>query len=327
MDIASLDASVQFFCEHGIAPSTQKTYKSALRRFSEFCSRYTILSLFPVSEAILCYFTSYLASNNLSPQTIKTYLAGIRHMQITLGLPEPRAFSSLPRLKLVQAGIQRTHSQRARPPNIRLPITPAVLRQIKGQWSAKASDPDTVMLWAASVFCFFGFFRAGEITVPTQAAYNPRRHLSWGDVSVDNTKDPQILKVVLKFSKMDQLGKGAEVYLGRTGCTLCPVAATVAYMVMRGDCPGQFFRFKNGQPLTKPKFIHHVRSALQGAGLPYSDFTGHSFRIGAATTAAKAGVEDSMIQTQGRWSSAAFLVYIRTPKESLAQVSSVLANS
>ena len=29
-------------------------------------------------------------------------------MQITLGLPEPRAFSSLPRLRLVQSGIQRT---------------------------------------------------------------------------------------------------------------------------------------------------------------------------------------------------------------------------
>ena len=48
-----------------------------------------------------------MASQNLFPQSIKTYLAGIRHMQITLRLPEPREFSSLSRLKLVQAGIKQ----------------------------------------------------------------------------------------------------------------------------------------------------------------------------------------------------------------------------
>lgn len=51
-----------------------------------------------------------MANEGLTPKTIKTYLAAIRNMQITLGLPEPREFSSLPRLCLVQAGIKRTHS-------------------------------------------------------------------------------------------------------------------------------------------------------------------------------------------------------------------------
>ena len=52
---------------------------------------------------------------------------------------------------------------------------------------------------------------------------------------------------------------------------------------------------------------------------------GHSLRTGAATAAAQVGVEDFTIQTLGRWQSAAFLQYIRMPKEKLAVVSSLLA--
>ena len=39
-------------------------------------------------------------------------------------------------------------------------------------------------------------------------------------------------------------------------------------------------------------------------------YAGHSLRIGVATTAAMAGVEDAMIQTLGRWQSAAYVQYV-----------------
>ena len=52
-----------------------------------------------------------------------------------------------------------------------------------------------------------------------------------------------------------------------------------------------------------------------------------SFRIGSATTAAACGIEDSLIQTLGHWKSAAYLRYIRIPREQLANLSVVLAKS
>ena len=106
LDLRTLDPTDQYFCEQGIASTAGKTYQSALRRFANFCSIYNVLTPFPVSESLLCYYASYLVTDKLSPQTIKVYLAAIRYMQITMGLPEPREFSSLPRLRLVQAGIQ-----------------------------------------------------------------------------------------------------------------------------------------------------------------------------------------------------------------------------
>ncbi len=107
-------------------------------------------------------------------------------MQVTLGLPEPREFSSLPRLKLIQTGIKRVHAQRSpEGSRIRLPITPAILRQIQEHWTSRAADPDILMLWAAAVLCFFGFFQAGELTIPAINSFEQVNHLGWGDVAVD----------------------------------------------------------------------------------------------------------------------------------------------
>jgi len=49
-------------------------------------------------------------------------------------------------------------------------------------------------------------------------------------------------------------------------------------------------------PLTKPAFINKVRQVLQAISLLQKNFAGRSFRIGAATSAAQAGIEDSIIR-------------------------------
>ena len=63
------------------------------------------------------------------------------------------------------------------------------------------------------------------------------------------------------------------------------------------------------------------RSALTQAGIDSSLYSGHSFRIGAASTAAANGVVDSLIQTLGRWKSSAYLAYIKIPSENLSAIS------
>ena len=87
---------------------------------------------------------------------------------------------------------------------------------------------------------FFGVFRLGEILVSPGEAYNPTNHLSMGDVAIDNTSHP--IQVFLKQSKTDQFGKGAMVYIGRTYTDLCPIAAILAFMALRGNTPGPFFQ-------------------------------------------------------------------------------------
>ena len=63
--------------------------------------------------------------------------------------------------------------------------------------------------------------------------------------------------------------------------------------------------------------IQHLRSLLMQVGLKDMNYAGHSFRIGAATAAAVAGMEDHIIKDIGRLTSDCYVRYIRTDSEVL----------
>ena len=297
-----------------------------MRRFHSFCTLFNIHAPFPVTEQLLCSFAAYLADQGLSPQTIKGYLAAVRNTQISLGFPDPRDQSSLPILKRVQAGIQRVRSSATPSSRLRLPITATILERIRTQLES-ADTPHKELMWAVCCTAFFGFFRLGELLPESRAKINPVASLMWGDVAVDSHEKPTMVRLHLKRSKCDQFGTGADIIVGSTGLPLCPVTAILKYIAVRGPSPGVFFRRSATQPALKPWFIEQLREVLTAVGLPRQQYAGHSFRIGAATTAAIAGVEDSTIQTLGRWHSSAYLQYIRLPSERLAGISAVLAKN
>ncbi len=84
--------------------------------------------------------------------------------------------------------------------------------------------------------------------------------------------------------------------------------------------------FPNGDFLTRQWLVSVVREAIKKAGLDPTKYCGHSFRIGAATAAAKNGLEDSVIKTLGRWHSLAYLEYVQIPRDQLAGYSQVLCS-
>ncbi len=203
-----------------------------MKNFYTFCTQYTIGTPFPVTEMLLCSFAVHLAEQGLAPQTIKRYLSAVRNTQLSLGLPDPREKSSLPVLKRVQAGIQRVRATKGPPSQLRLPITAAVLEQI-GAHMRQSNLPQKDMLWAVCCTAFFGFFRLGELLPVSQASISLSTSLMWGDIAVDSLENPTMVRVHLKRSKCDQFGKGADIILGKTGLSLCPVTAILKYVEIR----------------------------------------------------------------------------------------------
>ncbi len=84
--------------------------------------------------------------------------------------------------------------------------------------------------------------------------------------------------------------------------------------------------FPNGDFLTRQQLVIVVSEVLKNAGLNPNQYCCCSFRIGAATTASKKGLEESVVKTLGRWHSLAYLGYTQIPRDQLAGHSQVLCH-
>ena len=100
----------------------------------------------------------------------------------------------------------------------------------------------------------------------------------------------------------------------------------LAYLESRAPFPttGPLFTFQSGSFLTRCRLPNETRFLLSKGGLNSGEFAGHSFRIGAATTAASANLPPWLIKVLGRWSSDCFERYIKTLPSVLAQVPQTL---
>ena len=277
-----------------------------------------------MTENVLCRYVAYLGEQDLSPKTVKAYLSAARHLQISMSMYDPK-IGDMPKLEQVIKGVKREHAKRAPGKRARLPITPDILLALRGVWEAQKKQHDPIMLWAACCLCYFGFLRAGEITVPSEAAYDPGVHLNFADVIVDSISDPKLLRVKIKASKTDPFRQGVEIFIGRTGNKLCPVSAVLSYLAKRGSVKGMLFRYEDRRLLTRDRFVASVREALSAVGIDCKSYAGHSFRIGAATAAGRQGLPPSTIQTLSRWESSAYLLYVRMSRQELAGVSKLIS--
>ena len=182
------------------------------------------------------------------------------------------------------------------------------------------------MLWAACCLCYFGFLRAGEITVPSESAYDPGEHLNFSDIAVDSISNPSMLKVKIKASKTDPFRQGVDIFIRKTDNKLCLIAAILAYLAKRGNHKGMLFHYEDKKLLSRDRFVISVRYALTIAGVDCKSYSGNSSHIGAATAAGKCGLPPATIQTLGRWESSAYLLYIRMSREELVGVSKLIGS-
>ena len=164
------------------------------------------------------------------------------------------------------------------------------------------------------------------IHITKSLAYDPRVHLSFKDLAVDNKNSPTYIRLTIKQSKTDRFRRGNFVYMGKTDCKICPVQAILQYLSARGAVPGPLFLSEDQKPLTRTMFSSAVSNLLEELGLQASLYNTHSFRIGGATSAKDAGIPDVYVKKLGRWNSDVYQQYIRPSASKLASFSKQLVN-
>ena len=313
------------YASWGLSMNTNRAYNCGEKRFLQFCLMNRLLGpdgdVLPASEGTLVYFASYLA-RTVRHSTIKLYLAAVRNLHITAGYSDPLKGKLL--LHKVLRGILRYQGeQRIR----RQPVTPQVLSAIRPVLQSWLSPQDFSMIWAAFNLAFFAFLRCSEFTYNSVRKFSPPFDLSTDCIAFHPTLAcPQRMTVQLKSSKTDVYRRGQSLTIARTSSTLCAVSAMREYFLLAQPQQGPLFYFQTGNLLTRGAVSHLLRDSSRVAGLPYQSLKGHSFRIGAASVAAAAGLPDWLIKVMGRWSSDCYQLYIRTPQSTLESVAPRMAN-
>ena len=274
----------------------------------------------PASEGTLVYFASYLA-RSVRHSTIKLYLAAVRNLHITAGYNDPLKGKLL--LRKVLRGILRFQGEKK---IRRQPVTPRMLSSIRPVLQAWLSPRDFSMVWAAFTLAFFAFLRCSEFTYLGVRKFRPHFDLSTDCVTFQpNLACPQYMTVQLKSSKTDVFRHGQSLTVARSSSTICAVMAMRDYFLLARPQTGPLFYFQSGRYLTRGVVSHLLQDSARFAGLPYQCLKGHSFRIGAASVAAAAGLPDWLIKVLGRWSSDCYQLYIRTPQSVLHSVAPKMA--
>ena len=296
-----------------------KVYRAGWSRYQAFAEQFDIAPT-PITSEKATLFIAHVGAQGLAVSTIEAYLAGLRHYRIRGDPSDMNPSLHTPFINLMLRGIKRVNAAK-KPTQVRLPITVTIMEKIKHSLASEPLCVENRMVWAACCTGFFGFLRCAEFLTPDDAIFDPADHLGITDISYMHAETQPYIMINVKASKTDQFRKGTSVSLGATGAELCPVAAILDYLQARGGAPGPLFINTDGSPLRRKQFVLRVQAALTQAGVKGEHFNGHSFRIGAATSASQAGVAESTIKVLGRWQSMAYQGYIRPATPALAGIS------
>ena len=244
----------------------------------------------------IMYFVAYLRSKDLAPTTIQSQLSAIAFLHKINNLPDLTA------VPVVQKLMQGVHKQQPTM-DARLPITRHILHQLCRKARTELHNQyDAFFIQALALVAFHGFFRLGELIHKSGQNVVHMSHLTFTRTG---------LQVTIPKSKASS--KPEVILVPALVGDFCPVAATKLFLQVRGTIPGPLFAHVDGSGYTYSHVNRLLATLFAACGLDSRRYKGHSFRIGAASEAAKAGFSDAQIRLMGRWRSDAFRKYIRLP--------------
>jgi len=277
--------------------STKNSYGSALNSYLNF----VLLHKLPVEPTpdTLSLYTVYM-SFHIKPDSVDSYLSGIAH-QLEPYFPDVRQARSS---SLVKRTLRGCKHMRGTPTERKLPLTLDDLGRVIECYAASANHNDLLFL-AMILTGFFALMRLGELTFPDDKSIRDWRKVTKRS-SVKVNQDHY--EFHLPHHKADRYFEGNRIIITAQQFRHNPLVHFKKYLLSRDTLfpvSSPLWLTEEGHVPTRSFFITRLRTFFG------KSIAGQSMRAGGATSLAENGVPPSIIQPLGRWSSSAFLIYIR----------------
>ena len=299
--MATFEAEAYRLLDSSLSDNSKRAYTQAISSFEKFRHEFHLPHVWPVPTQHLFRYIGFMSLQGRAASTVSQHIAAIsRSHKLQLCVDSTDNFIVR---KMLQGMRINSHVSDGR-----LPITITILsRLVQALPAVCYSTFETKLFSGIFTLAFFAFLRVSEI-VKTNTS--PRKGLKLHDLSLGASS----LELRVRFSKTDQTGCGHNLCItNNSNPQICPVSAVSDYLKLRpvSDSTDYLFIHLNGKAVTRSQFTSVLTNALKFAGLYQAGYNTHSFRIGAATTAAMMGIPSELIKEWGRWKSDAFKRYIR----------------
>ena len=239
--------------------------------------------------------------HHLVPNTVSSYLSGLCQ-QLEPYFPNVRPARHSPLVERTLKGCRRIRGVAAKRKRA---LTFDDLNLVHTSLSNSTLHDDRLFL-AMLLTGFFSLMRLGELSFP-----NDKQLQNWRKVTKRSTAviTEDQYEFHLPCHKADPFFEGNRIIVKKQQhCNINPLSSFKSYLQSRDQLfplASPLWLTSRGTVPTWHFFMSRMRRYFE------SDVGGQSMRAGGATSLAEHGVPPSLIQLIGRWSSNAFLIYIR----------------
>ena len=304
---------------NSLTAHTWSCYQSVKKHVRECQIKTGVRFSFPFSEKMATILVAYLLSlGTLKAATIESYLSAVRVWHLTRGHFVHGLRPDIVKSMLTGRGHEDDDIDRDDVGRM-----PVLIEHLQLLWELlpldnSMSENERAAFWAISTLAFFGSFRLSELLPKKARQIDPRSELLRREVEFlerkVGSKKVKFLRVHLKSPKESRGNKQAvKVEVFATGNKFCPVEAFTAYVTGYGILQNNNAAFRRdwtGEAISQRWFGIKLKKFFKPY-IKYGTLSGHSFRSGLSSLLGEAGFSDDEIMSLGRWSSSAFLNYIK----------------
>ena len=242
----------------------------------------------------MALYLQYIEDSSKSKAAAEEAVHALNWVHSLAGLESPTQFS------LVQTTLEGVRRLLAKPVQKKSPVSVDILADLVED-CCNHPTLSNVRLAVACLLAFSGFLRCDELI-----------SLRPCDIKIG----PNMMTVIIRSSKTDQLRQGDEFVIAHTSTRTCPVAILERYMGLAGINPSSdlflfraITRTKEGEKLRPAGQLSYstlqelFKKKLVELGYQAKQFGLHSLRAGGATAAANAGIPDRLFKSHRRWKS------------------------